>query len=545
MVFRMAGLTRTKSGAYTARKSIPKDIRGEYQALYGKAWEELFSLPSGQSAQRAKVLFSEWQGEIDSRIAALRAKQRGEGHDLTQREAHELVGEWYRWFVSRHEDSSDEQHRWAQLSEMITDEILFATPEWDNKDPFNVHRDRAIEAREAGSSHADMLADEAKTAQFLASKGEVLTASAKVAFLDCLLGDFLAACDLLQRRAVGDFGHDGHAQTFPEYSKREPALSGSSKTCFELFGAYVKAVKPASSTVGRWRVVFTTLDKHLGAQQIDAFSSEEAQRWAASLVTGKRGARTVSDIWVTAARTVLAWALKQKHITANPFADVSIQVPRKVRTREDGKAFSGSEQRVILRAACAITDTKSAFKAACRWAPWLCAYSGARAGEITQLRGQDIEQRDGFVVMKITPDAGAVKGSMSRTVPIHEHVIEQGFLDYVKSKGRQPLFYNPVSKVVADTTEASNTDLTNPKRPRAVKARERLAAWVRDLGITDTEIQPNHAWRHTFKQMAARVKIEKVMRDAICGHASKSVGDEYEKPTVEDMANALRQFPRY
>ena len=78
-----------------------------------------------------------------------------------------------------------------------------------------------------------------------------------------------------------------------------------------------------------------------------------------------------------------------------------------------------------------------------------------------------------------------------------------------------------------------------------MKTRETLAEWVRRLGITDTEIQPNHAWRHTFKQRAARAKIEKVMRDTICGHATKAVADEYEKPNVKDMARALKQFPRY
>jgi hypothetical protein len=36
-----------------------------------------------------------------------------------------------------------------------------------------------------------------------------------------------------------------------------------------------------------------------------------------------------------------------------------------------------------------------------------------------------------------------------------------------------------------------------------------------------------------------------VMRDTICGHVTKVVGDHYETPSVEDMANALRQFPRY
>jgi hypothetical protein len=35
------------------------------------------------------------------------------------------------------------------------------------------------------------------------------------------------------------------------------------------------------------------------------------------------------------------------------------------------------------------------------------------------------------------------------------------------------------------------------------------------------------------------------MRDAICGHRPRTVTDEYETPTVEDMAVALAKFPRY
>lgn len=35
------------------------------------------------------------------------------------------------------------------------------------------------------------------------------------------------------------------------------------------------------------------------------------------------------------------------------------------------------------------------------------------------------------------------------------------------------------------------------------------------------------------------------MRDAICGHTPEAEGDKYEKPTVKDMANALKDFPRY
>jgi hypothetical protein len=58
-------------------------------------------------------------------------------------------------------------------------------------------------------------------------------------------------------------------------------------------------------------------------------------------------------------------------------------------------------------------------------------------------------------------------------------------------------------------------------------------------------VRPTHAWRHTFKRRAARAGIEKGIRDAICGHTPRAVGDQYETPTVADMAEALKKFPRY
>jgi len=36
-----------------------------------------------------------------------------------------------------------------------------------------------------------------------------------------------------------------------------------------------------------------------------------------------------------------------------------------------------------------------------------------------------------------------VKGSAPRIVPLHEHLIEQGFLTFVAQHGAGPLFFNP------------------------------------------------------------------------------------------------------
>ena len=63
--------------------------------------------------------------------------------------------------------------------------------------------------------------------------------------------------------------------------------------------------------------------------------------------------------------------------------------------------------------------------------------------------------------------------------------------------------------------------------------------------MTDPEVSPNHSWRHTFKRRAARAGIEPRIRDAMCGHAPKVVGDEYEMPDIEDLIEAMKAFPRY
>src|SRR5215467_10560965 len=87
----------------------------------------------------------------------------------------------------------------------------------------------------------------------------------------------------------------------------------------------------------------------------------------------------------------------------------------------------------------------------------------------------------------------------------------------------------------------SSSQLPGP----AVKAAERLAKWVRSLGVDHPEVKPTHGWRHTFKSRAIQAGIDARVRDSIVGHAPRTVADAYEHPTVADMAEALKRFQRY
>src|ERR1700722_11815899 len=85
-------------------------------------------------------------------------------------------------------------------------------------------------------------------------------------------------------------------------------------------------------------------------------------------------------------------------------------------------------------------------------------------------------------------------------------------LAFVAQHGGGPLFYRRAQ-------HDDNTDPLKAKKPRYVQARQRLAAWVRRLGISDEELSPNHAWRHSVKQIADRAGSPKRMSDYITGHA--------------------------
>jgi integrase len=514
-------------GGYVARKSIPRDVAADYGRLFGKGpaqWEAWFN--SGPvSLLQARARHRDWSSLIEARIANIRAERSGEGQIFTPQEARALAGEWYAWFVAQMAQNKWSKDVWRDYRNRLW-EGLYSLAEAGPGDPFDnsdMHHVRPV------------IADEGKTAQFLAAKRAQLDPPSRDLFLDYVARDFFAALDLLVRRASGDFGKDEYAERFPQQGSGvvDPGL-----TPWSLFERWIAEAKPATATVDRWRGVFLKLQTDFPNTSAAALLPEQAHEWAKGLINTERTAVTVRDVWVNASRVVFAWAIGAKLVTRNPFTGWRITVPKKNSTRET-KAFTESEISTILKAAMKI-EVRGKMDAAKRWCPWLAAYTGARMGELTQLRGSDIFEQDGIWAIKISPEAGSVKNRKPRTVPLHEHLIKQRFVEFVKASGKGPLFYNEAkAKVAADI------DPTNPKRPRAVKARERMAAWVREIGVSDPELQPNHAWRHTFKKLGDRAGLSEKMLDVLCGHAPANVGRSYGQPELADKAEALRRFPRF
>jgi integrase len=527
-----------RSGGWTARKRIPKDVSAEYSRLYGQSSEAWFSVGPMQAGD-ARREAHEWAAEVEARIKNIRAARTGVGQSLTRKEALALAGVWYRWFIARYEDDAGDPQLWETRRSNFWDDLeeLALEAVWTSQEDGATWK--WLQSAEARPQVRAIVADEAKTAQFLVSQGLTLSHNASDLFLDCVAVEFPEAMKLLERRASNDYTQDRRLERFPKFEPTKTAIA-SDATPLKLFEHWVTARKPAPASVDRWRPVFLDLEKYFPERSANSITADEAQAWADALVNAERSPNTVNDVWCNAAHTVFAWAVKTKKISSNPFKGVKVTSQRKIHTRE-GKHFTDEEIAIILSHSAAVRyKGEGPIETAKRWVPWLCAYTGARGGEITQLRGADVIQREGHWAIYITPEAGTTKTRKPRTVPLHEHLLEQGFLAFVRENDKGPLFYNVKSRV-----RAAADNPMKPPRPRSVKTLNRIGEWVRSLGVTDKAIRPNHAWRHTFQRIADRSGIQEKMSDAITGHAPASVGRSYGTPSVGDMAEALKKFPRY
>lgn len=310
---------------------------------------------------------------------------------------------------------------------------------------------------------------------------------------------------------------------------------------WEAFEGWHNERKPAPSTVNRWRGVFLDLDSFHNGKDVALLTDADAVRWKDKLMaSGNLSGRTANEVYITAANRIFGWVKSQKKIAANPFEGVKVSAKKVKHTKTE---FQSDDAITILKASLEpqARHMKPHRRSAIRWVPWICAYTGARPGEITQVRKQDIEQhKDGFWTLRILPEAGTVKGGEPRHVPLHDDLVNQGFIDFVKKAKEGPLFYDQNGE-----RKTKKVDALDPPRPQYVIARQKLGDWVRKLGIDDKRVSPNHSWRHTFKRRAARAGIEQRIRDGMCGHTADHVGAIYELPTIEDLASAIKSFPAY
>jgi integrase len=486
------------SGFYWFRKRVPDDLRN----LLGKR-EEKFSLGTRDPIE-AKRLHALKLAEVEERWSNLRNGKRALSPDDIAREAMAIADQ-----VRRELEADPYQPlRW---------DIEVGASLWGMEDADGYYSDvtqplSPVDSRRlAQRTQCYQLADARLTARGFATESDDRERLARAVSLEL-------------QRIVQDHQAYLLGKTGFQLNGGSVLLQRAPVTplTFEaVIQGWLVEKKPNRKTEYTWRKVMKQLSDFLGHDDARRVSPDDLVSWKADLLAKDLKAKTIRDSKLAPARAIFQWAVDNRKLDANPAARINIDL--KARSSEKRRGYSDDEAKTILGAA---RNEKEAHK---RWVPWVCAYTGARISEICQLRSEDIKQIDGIWCIAFAAEAGSLKNVNSeRVIPVHSALQHEGFLKFVASIRKGPLF----------------TDLA-PDRfgSRGGTGTKILSRWIRSLGMTDTRISPNHSWRHRLKTLGRRHGLAVDILDAMTGHGRKTVADTYGDFPPEAMLRELSKVP--
>ena len=218
-------------------------------------------------------------------------------------------------------------------------------------------------------------------------------------------------------------------------------------------------------------------------------------------------------------------ALQDDLVDEHPFD--SFKMRRKVQTINEDIPFTDDEIRVMFRLPL-FHGEQSLYGEMAYWMPIILYYTGARVEEIGQLRRADIVDAFGVPCFKIQmgKEQSVKTAGSVRYVPIHSHILELGFMDFVNTREVQ-LF---AEKSVVNDKYAYN-----------------YGRWwgrlIRKHGIRK-EVKPSHSFRHYFITQCRALDVREDTQNNILGHVPGSVPRRYGSYLIETSRVLIERIPR-
>ncbi len=434
---------------------------------------------------------------------------------LSHKQVVALAGEEYRELVSRHEDNPGTPEGWEAL--------------------------REIENRMTGSGlqiRQGVAKPEppSRLARLLARYNLAVDEGSKARLRKELVRAASEAMSRLERNANGDYSPDANLERFPELqvdTKVRPndASEATFSSLLESWWCEAKAGGGSPRTYQAYRTAMRHFANFLGHEDARKVEPKDVVRFKDDRVKAGLSLKTIKDNDLAGIRRILGHAVANFIIPSNPAKGVTVKVGKGVtRTRSHG--FTDEEAIAVLRHARDHKQGREGRKiyAAKRWVPWLCAYTGARVGEMAQLRKEDVIEEDGYRMLHVTPDAGTVKTKAERDVPIHSHLVDLGFLEFVDKAPKGHLFLDP----------RKDGDVLKPLGT----VKNRVRDFVRQA-VPNKDVQPTHGWRHRFKTIGRNLQISEYMLNELNGHAQTEEAAKYGDYSPEAKSAAIEKFPRY
>lgn len=169
-------------------------------------------------------------------------------------------------------------------------------------------------------------------------------------------------------------------------------------------------------------------------------------------------------------------------------------------------------------------------KDAAYWIPIIGLYSGARVGELAQLRTEDVITSGPIPLFSITDEGESQRvksDSGIRVIPIHPELVRLGFLEYVEQ-----------------VRNTSATALWPAMKMRDGRPGGYFSAWFgtfrKAAGLTE-KYPDFHCLRHTVRTGMSRAGIDHKVQDELTGHKPQgSVGTRvYQQVSEDELVKAV------
>lgn len=313
----------------------------------------------------------------------------------------------------------------------------------------------------------------------------------------------------------------------------QPAAPRTGKSLRDIHALWLKASPKSHETAQTSSKALSLAEECLGSPLlVHKITRAQGSAFKAWLQAPERGTspKTAKDrlMYVNA---LLRFATQELEIISrNPWQGLSIEVPKKVtRVPWKNEELRTLFSQPLFQAHDFPPKGRAGGGAAAYWIPIIGLYTGARMGELVQLRVSDITEEEGIPVIRITDEDGKhLKTNASRRiVPLHPELIRLGLLDYAAELRRQA----PDGSL---WPQLLNLDPSNHMS-------EWFSRFRKSVGLTGRWLD-FHSLRHTVRTKMARAQVPEKVMDAITGHETGgSTGRKvYTHLSTDDLLKAIQ-----
>jgi integrase len=244
-------------------------------------------------------------------------------------------------------------------------------------------------------------------------------------------------------------------------------------------------------------------------------TSAEAMEYKDCLLEEGRSHKSNKD-YLAAVSQFFKWCKLMRYTIANPFDEVKLSKPSNQAGHDLARQRWQPEQLKHVLQSQDFIDKSQDFK----WITLLMLYHGLRHSEACQLHRNDITTIDGINVIHVTNEGMSqqLKTAQSkRTVPLHQKLIEFGFIDFVQT----------INDRTSKTSQLTNSPLFHYQPSSdgvwSHKFCREFGKLLDQLKFIAGKRPTAYSFRHTFIDELKQLQIEESMVAQLVGHVYHNI----------------------